>query len=130
MWPIVVSPASVSIWKGVTGEGRPSSPPRCPDADSPANFQVIDRFPVTLEPEMTRLDDARVDGADGDFVDLFAVNAEEVNLSGPVGPGRFASGLLSGETDRLEPGMAIGNGSRLLVYLPLEKVHLGKAGRE
>ena len=128
MWPIVVSPAIASIWKGVTAKGP--APHRLLDAPvliAQRYFQVIDRFPVTLEPEMARLDNPGVDGADRHLMDLLALHAEEVDLpdrrpgrSGPVHAGN-RTGLSQGWPSGIAPG--------LLEYLPLEKVHLGKLAR-
>ena len=42
------------------------------------DLQVEDLLAVALEAEMPRLDDAGVNGADGDLVDLFALDAEEI----------------------------------------------------
>ena len=42
------------------------------------DFQVKHVLAVALEAEVPRLDDARVDGADGDLVDLVALDAVEV----------------------------------------------------
>ncbi len=39
------------------------------------DLQVKDMLAVALETEMARLDDARMDGPDGDLVDLVAVHA-------------------------------------------------------
>ena len=54
------------------------------------DFQVQHFFARALEAEMARLDDAGMDRADGDFVNLAAVHAEELAVGGRVAVGRAA----------------------------------------
>ena len=98
------------------------------------DLQVEDLFAVALEPEMPRLDDAGVDRADRDLVDLLALDAEEVGdaddrrfarLAGPTRRARTVRGV---EPDRLEPGMSLGTDPVLLGDLPLEEVGLRAIG--
>ena len=48
------------------------------------NFQVQDFFARALETEMARLDDARVDGTDRDFVNFGAIHAKEFAVGGRI----------------------------------------------
>src|SRR6516225_5525094 len=45
------------------------------------DFQVKNVLPVALEPEMPRLDNACVDGADRHFMDLIPFHAEKVHFA-------------------------------------------------
>ncbi len=100
------------------------------------NLQVEHLLAVALEAEMPRLDDARVDRADGDLVDFLALDAEElrharqdflVRLAAP----RVAAGAVRAmEPDRLQPRMAFGPHAPLLGDLALEPVRLRAVGRQ
>ena len=57
---------------------------------------MIDRLAVALEAKMARLDDAGVDRADGDFMDLFARHLEEVGHAAGTCGGRKATGFSQG----------------------------------
>ncbi len=86
------------------------------------DLQVVDVLALAGEPEVARLDDPGVDGADADFVDLLAVHAEE-------GVGRLARRRAGDAApDRLEPGMAVRLDAELLVDLPFEEVERGTSG--
>ena len=70
------------------------------------DFQVQNFFAVALEAEMAGLDDAGMDGADGDFVGLPAGNAEEIADGGRDGRGWVAlpgelSDLVSGAIEKV-----------------------------
>jgi hypothetical protein len=41
---------------------------------------MVDCFSVTLKPEVTRLDNSGMNGADGNLVDLLSVDAKEIGL--------------------------------------------------
>ena len=132
-WPTEVSPASVSMRWMV----RLSGPPIKRSLDSAMlvaerDLQVEDVLAVALEAEVARLDDAGVNRADGDLVDLLAFDPEEVSRrrsAGSARPRRRPPGVVAGavgamKPDRLEPGMPLGNDPPLLGDLALEPVRL------
>ena len=95
-----------------------------------------DALAMTLEAEVARLDDARVDGADGDLVHLFSFDFEVVHdarndrLGFRPAP-RIVPGPVGGvEPDRLEPGMSFGKNAPLLRDLALEEMGLREVRRE
>ena len=98
------------------------------------DLQMEDPLAVALEPEVARLDHARVDGPHGHLVDLLALHAEEVDHTGNrhsatlPGVRRAVPGKV--ESHGLQPGMAFGDDAGLLGELPLEEVGLGAIGRE
>ena len=100
------------------------------------NLQVEDLFAVALEAKMSRLDDAGMDGADGDLVDFLPLDAVIVHdadqrlLSGRAIPGVVAGPIGGVEADRLEPGMAVGPHAVLLGQLALEQMSLRAVGRQ
>ena len=100
------------------------------------DLQVEDLLAVALEAEMPRLDDAGVDRADRDLVDLLALDAVEVGDADDRGlarlpaPGVVARAVRGVEADRLEPGMPLGTDAVLLGDLPLEEVDLRAVGRQ
>ena len=75
------------------------------------DFQVKHVLAVALKAKVSRLDHAGVDRADGDLVDLLAVDAEEVGHAGHDGgadgprPGVVSRAVGGVEANRLEPGM-------------------------
>ncbi len=79
------------------------------------NLQVVDGLAVALKAEMSRLDDARMDRPDGDFMDFFAGHLEEV--------GR-AAGSRRWKANRLQPRMAEGFDVALLKNLTLVEMCL------
>ena len=90
------------------------------------DFQVQNFFAVALEAEMAGLDDAGMDGADGDFVGLPAGNAEEIADGGRDGRGWVAlPGVAAGTigwmvAQRFEPRVAGGDNAPLLGNFALE----------
>ncbi len=71
------------------------------------DFQVQHFFASTLKTEVARLDDARVNGTDGDFVNLTAIDPEEFTV------GRCVA---VGAPHGLEPWMTFGCHAMLLPY--------------
>src|ERR1700690_2631771 len=94
-----------------------------------------DALAVALEPEVTRLDHARVDGTHGHLVDLFSLDAEEIgDADDRCGPGGASPGVVPGavravEPQRLEPRVAGGIDAPLLRDLALEEVDFRALGR-
>src|SRR5437763_295774 len=94
--------------------------------------------PGTTTARPTRLaglDDAGVDGADGDLVDLFALDSIEVHdadcgLGDGAAPDVGARAEGSDESHRFEPGVPLGQEVPLLGDLALEEVRLRAIGRE
>src|SRR5262249_17049243 len=92
---------------------------------SERNLQVEHLFAVALKPEVPRLDDPRMDGADGHLVDLFSLhtvevrNADHRRLVRLPTPRIVAWPIRSMEPDRLEPGVAFRADAVLLGDLPL-----------
>ena len=80
------------------------------------DFQVQHLLAGALETKMAGLDHARVDGADGHFVNLAAADAKELAVGGRVA---------GASPHRLEPGMALRLETVLFPYLALEKMSLG-----
>ncbi len=80
------------------------------------DFEVEHVFALALEAEMAWLDDAGVDGADGDLMDFGALDLEE-GVGRGVGAVRGADGF--------EPGVVDGGEVVLLPDLAFEEVGLG-----
>src|SRR6266849_4436113 len=72
---------------------------------------------MALEAEMTRLNDAGMDGANRHLVNLFAFNSIKVRDTGMV-------------SDGLQPGMSFGAKAELFRDFTFENVHLRAVGRE
>ena len=100
------------------------------------DLQVEDLLAVALEAEMPRLDDAGVNRADRDLVDLLAFDPEKVGDADDRGLARLpaprvvAGAVRAMKANRLEPGMAFGTDPVLLGELPLEEVDLRAVGRQ
>ena len=84
------------------------------------DFEVEDLLAVALEPEMAGLDDARVDRADRDLMDLLAADLEK------FGDARAAAR----EPDRLQPRMTFRPDAPLLRDFALEQLRLRTFGRQ
>src|SRR5436190_17234060 len=85
------------------------------------DFQMKHGLAVALEAEMARLDDAGVDRADRDFVDLFTANAVEVGYADlrrlvAVRCRRPERRL---EADRLQPRVSLRDDAELFGDFPL-----------
>src|SRR5262249_23460509 len=98
------------------------------------DLQVEDVLPVALKAEVAGLDDARVDGPDGDLVYLLALDAIKVHHTDDRGPGSPPTVLAfppgGGEADGLEPGVTFWHEGPILGDLRLEQVSLGAVGGE
>ena len=103
------------------------------------DLEVKDLLAVALEPEMPGLDDAGVDRADRDFVDLVPFDSEEISHPGRnPGVGRSAPRVVAAairmvEPHRLQPWMSLEPDTVLLGDLAFEEVrlrHLGHDGPE
>jgi hypothetical protein len=119
---MVVSPATVSICASVARCGPPVR--AVLDAAvlvAEGDFEVEDFLAGALETKMAGLDDAGVHRADGDLVNLAAVDAEEL-AHGGRGAGAAADGF--------EPRVAVGNEAVLLPDLALEEMGLRVRGGE
>ena len=93
------------------------------------DLQVEHLLAVALEPEVPRLDHARVDRADRDLVRLRAFDPEvlrhaRLNRLRVAAPGVLPRPVARVEPDRLEPRVALGHDAPLLGQLPLEPVGL------
>ena len=103
---------------------------------SERDLEMDHTLSVALEPEMSRLDDARVHGSDPDFVDFFPLDFEEIGDSRNQGitlrpvPSVAAGTVRLVVSDRLEPGMPLRPHAPLLRDLTLEEVSLGEVGGE
>ena len=102
---------------GATREGFLDAPVLVTERD----FQMQHLLARALKTEMPWLDDARMHRADGHFVDLATVHAEEVAHTG-ARPVVFPH--------RLQPRMVLGNGAVLFPYLALEQMRLSMCGRQ
>ena len=93
------------------------------------DLEVVNRFAVTLESEMARLNDARVHRPHGHFMDFVAGHLKEVGDAarhGSCGRGRGLSdcGRGSREADGFQPGMPDRDDSLLFPDFPFEPVGL------
>ena len=104
--------------------------------EAEGDLEVEDALAVALEAEVPRLDDPRVDRADGDLVDLVPLDAEEVADGGQdrlalLPPPRVVARTPRRPVaDRLEPRVPLGPEAELLGHLPLEEVRLRRGGRQ
>ena len=89
-------------------------------------LQVEYLFAVALEAEVARLDDARVNGADGDLMDLVPLDpieihdADDGDLARLPAPRVVTGPIGSMEAHRLEPRVAFRVDAVLLSDFPLE----------
>ena len=93
---------------------------------SQVDLQVQDPLTMTDEPEMSRFDDAGVDGADPDFMQCFSLDGIKgiiVHHTGLIGP-------VERITDGLQPGMTLEFNAELLMDLPLKDVELEMSDRD
>ena len=100
------------------------------------DLEMEDVLAMTLETEVAGLDDARVDGPDGDLVDFGSGHGEEVDDTGQnrrsrLPAPRVATGAIRVmEADGLHPGMSLGPQAVLLGDFPLEQVCLRNGIRD
>ena len=97
------------------------------------NFQMKHLLAVTLETEMAGLDDSRMDRADCDFVNLVAVDCEEIRDAGQRRlAGRRVSRKTIGrmKTNRLQPRMTLRHHAPLFRDLAFKPVCLRALGRQ
>jgi hypothetical protein len=84
------------------------------------DFQVVYYLPLALKAEVAWLNDARVDRADSDLMQLFALHGEErMRLRRPSAVNTEVM-LAHG----LEPWVAFGSHAELFKHLTLKQVHL------
>ena len=104
--------------------------------EAECDLEVEDALAVALETEVPRLDDSRVDRADGDLVDFVPLDAEEVADGGQdrlalLPPPRVVARTPRRPVaDRLEPRVPLGLQAELLGHLTLEEVRLRRCGRQ
>jgi hypothetical protein len=100
------------------------------------DLQMEHRLAMALEPKAARLDHARVNRADRDFVHLIALDFEIIHHAGQnrgarrAVPGIFVGAIGAMKTNRLEPGMAFRFDGPLLGDLAFKQVRLRAVGRQ
>src|SRR5437870_5670957 len=115
---------------GALGRSADERPLDAPVLVTERDLEVEDLFSVALEPEMSRLDDAGVDGADGHLMDLLPLDAivfhdaYDWSLAWLSVPGIVVRPVGSVKANRLEPGVALRTDPVLLGDFPLEEMDL------
>ena len=87
---------------------------------SQVDLQVQHPLAMTNKPEMSRLDDAGVDGADSDFMQPFSLDG----IEGIIVHHAVLIGPVEGIADGLQPGMTLEFNAELFMDLPFKHMKL------